>query len=397
MNGFLKRLLQLNFLLCTFIVLEAAHKPWTFLVYMAAANDLNQFVDVHLQELMKVGSNGMVNVIVYLTLHEEGKQKTTKKLYIAQNSIVQITDSLPRDSGDIATLEEALQWACLDYPSNHLAVVVWSKGSGVLNRSGSCVTKGVCYDCDTDHYLTDRDCAQAFLWARDILKKGKKIDIVAFDASLLSSLEMAYSLSSSIDYMVASEAAVNDGYRYAYILGQLTSKALDPLSFAELMATSGNDNSIGNTNYTLSVTDLNALEPLVNNCNAIAQILTSQLTGKNKAAVKATIKKCINHKHCLSFDEGIYIDLYQFYKNLLNNIGGLKLSLSLSNQFKAVLNNGIKLFDTIIKAHNTSIHYKQTGGLSIYFSRHSIDPSYYGLYWTEQNPNWLNFLEAFIA
>jgi len=43
------------------------------------------------------------------------------------------------------------------------------------------------------------------------------------------------------------------------------------------------------------------------------------------------------------------------------------------------------LFSDIIKAR-----------LTIYFSRHFIDPSYYGLYWTQHNPNWLNFLEAFL-
>ena len=53
--------------------------------------------------------------------------------------------------------------------------------------------------------------------------------------------------------------------------------------------------------------------------------------------------------------------------------------------------DGINLFSKVIKANITSKNYRQAGGLSIYFARHSIDPSYYGLYWTEQSPNWLNF------
>jgi hypothetical protein len=50
----------------------------------------------------------------------------------------------------------------------------------------------------------------------------------------------------------------------------------------------------------------------------------------------------------------------------------------------------------VIKANVMSSNYSQAGGLSIYFSRYYIDPSYYGLYWTQNNPNWLSFLEAFI-
>ena len=256
--------------------------------------------------------------------------------------------------------------------------------------------KGVCYDFDTGHYLTDRDCLQAFSWACDNFRAGKKFDIVAFDACLLASLEMAYTLSSCADYLVASEETIpGDGYQYAYILNQFTTKTFDPLSFAQLMVSTYKQEYAGTTNYTLSATDLNALYPLVDNCNAVAQILISQLAGKNRAAVRSTIKKCITQ--CTSFDQGIYIDLCQFYRNLLKNISGLKLPISVINQFKLMLNNGIKLFSTIIKANVMSTNYKQVGGLSIYFSRYSIDPSYYGLYWTKQNPNWLNFLEAFLV
>lgn len=386
-----------SFFIC--VADAAAQKPWTFLVYLAAANDLNPFASLDLQEMMQVGSNANVNIIVYLTLQEEGKEKVTKKLYINKGSMTQIGATMVRDSGDVATLEEALQWACIDYPSDRIAVVLWNHGSGPLNRSHFIMpAKGVCYDFDTGHYLTDRDCLQAFAWARDSLRGGRKFDIIAFDACLLASLEMAYTLSSCADYFVASEETIpGDGYQYAYLLQQFTTKNLDPLSFAKLIVSAYKQEYAGTTDYTLSATDLNALRPLVDNCNAIARILESQLTGKNKVAVKAAIKKCINVNSCPSFDQGIYIDLCQFYKNLLKNISGLKLSKSVLSQFTQLLNNGIKLFSSIIKANVMSTNYKQVGGLSMYFARYSLDPSYYGLYWTEQNPNWLNFLEAYLS
>lgn len=374
-----------------------AQKPWTFLVYLAAANDLNPFASLDLQEMMKVGSNDTINVIVYLTLHEDGKPKVTKKLYINNGSMTQIGDDMVRDSGDVATLEEALQWACTDYPSDHIAVVLWDHGSGPLNRS-KFLSKGVCYDYDTGHYLTDRDCLQAFSWARDTLRGGKKFDIIGFDACLLASLELAYTLSSCADYMVASEETIpGDGYQYAYLLSPFVTQNLDSLSFARQMINAYKQEYAGTMDYTLSATDLNAVKSLVDNCNAVAQVLTTQLKGKNKLTVKSTIKKCISTYNCPSFDQGIYIDLCQFYKNLLKNISGLKLSSTIAMQFKQVLNNGIKLFSTVIKANVMSTNYYQAGGLSIYFSRYVIDPSYYGLYWTQNNPKWLSFLEAYLA
>jgi hypothetical protein len=364
---------------------------------MAGANDLNSFAPLDLKEMMQAGSNANVNIIVYLTLQEDGQQKQTKKLYVNNGSVTQIGETMVRDSGDVATFLEALQWAEVDYPSDHTAVVVWNHGSGPLNRArGILSSKGVCYDFDTGHYLTDRDCLQAFSWIRDNLRGGKKYDIIAFDACLMASLEMAYTLASCADYMVASEETIpGNGYQYAYILNQFATQNFDPLSFARLMVSAYNQEYTGTTNYTLSATDLNVLNPLIDNCNAVAQILTSQLKGKNGAAVKATIKKCITGASCLSFDQGIYIDLCQFYRNLLKNLVGLNLSKTIASQFQRLLYNGIKMFSTIIKANVTSKYYKLAGGLSIYFARYSIDPSYYGLYWTEKNPNWLNLLEAY--
>lgn len=383
-----------------FICINAvAQKPWTFLVYLAAANDLHSYALLDLQEMMKAGSNDNINVIVYLTLQEDGKPKVTKKLYVEQGSLTQIGDVMIRDSGDVATLEEALQWACTDYPSDRIAVVMWNHGSGPLNRIRLVMApRGVCYDFDTDHYLTDRDCLQAFSWACQNLRGGKKFDIIAFDACLLASLEMAYTLSSCANYFVASEETIpGDGYQYFSILNQFATKNFDPLSFAKLMVSSYKQEYDGTPDYTLSAADLNALNALVTNCNNVAQILTAQLKSKNRLAARAMIKKCISLTICPSFDSGIYIDLCQFYRNLLKNISGFKLSSSVATQFKQLLNNGINLFTTIIKANVTSIDYKQAGGLSIYFSRYSIDPSYYGLYWTEKNPQWLNLLEAYLS
>lgn len=397
-----KRLLKsLYFISASFFIFmtdAAVQKPWTFLVYMAAANDLNPFAPLDLREMMQAGSNANVNIIVYSTYQEDGKPKITQKLYIEKDSITQIGESMVRDSGDVATLQEALQWACIDYPSDRIAVVLWNHGSGPLNRTINIIPpKGVCYDYDTNNYLTDRDCLQAFSWARDVLRGGKKFDIIAFDACLLASLEMAYTLSSCADYMVASEETIpGDGYQYAYILNQFATKNPDPLSFAQLIVSAYKQEYVGTVDYTLSATDLNALKPLVDNCNAVAQILKTQLKGTNRSTVKSTIKKCIG-TNCPSFDDGIYVDLSKFYKNLLSNVSGLKLSTSIANQFKQLLNKGIQLFTQVIKANVTSTNYSSAGGLSIYFSRYSIDPSYYGLYWTQQNPNWLNFLEAFVV
>lgn len=397
-----KYVIHYIFLLNIFFVFVSMHaaviKPWTFLVYMAAANDLNNYALYDLQEMTKVGSSPYVNIIVYLTIQEEGQPKQTKKLYIEKGHIEQIGPVMMRDSGDISSLAEALQWACLDYPSDHIVVDLWNHGDGILNRSKS-PSKGLCHDVDTGHYLTDRDCFHAFAWVKDMIRGGKKFDVIVCDACLCASLEMAYTFSSCADYFVASEETIpKNGFQYMYLLNLLAIQSLDALSLAKLIVNVYDKECSGMSNYTLSATDLNAVVSLVTNVNGVAQILSSQLRGKNGAASKSVIKKCMNSNACSSFDKGIYIDICHFYKNLLKAVTNLKLPKSVSQQFKQLLVTGIELFSKIIKANVMSKNYKQQlGGLSIYFNKHSIDPSYYGLYWTEHNPNWLSFLEAYVG
>jgi len=374
-------------------------KPWTVLVYMAAANDLNPYALLDLQEMMRVGSNDNVNILVYLTLQQDGEEKVTKQLYINKGSMTQVGPDMIRDSGSVETLKEALEWAFVRYPSDHKAIIFWDHGSGDLNRFKKQLShRGVCYDYDTGNYLTDKDCIDALNWARVTFFKLKRFDIIAFDACLMASLAMAYTLSFNANYMVASQETIpGDGYQYAYLLSPFTKGTLDPLAFAKNMVSAYKQEYTGTLDYTLSATDLREVQSLVYNSNAISDVLTTQLKGKDKTIVKSTIKKCVSSLNCLSFDDGNYIDLCQFYKNLLKNISGLKLSSAMATQFKNTLNTAINLFPTVVKANVKSINYSQANGLSMYFGRYAIEPSYYNLIWTKENPQWLNFLQAYLA
>ncbi len=370
-------------------------KPWTFLVYMAAANSLSDYSLYDVQEMMKVGSSPYINILVYLTIHQDGKPKETKKLYVTQGGLQQIGETTVRDSGDASTLADAVQWACIDYPSDHLVIDMWNHGSGPLNRSN--LLRGICYDDDTGNYLTDRDCLNVFTWAQNNLLGGKKIDIITCDACLMASLEMAYTFSSCANYFVASQETIPaNGYQYNYLLSSIAANNMDPLSFAKKMVQAYSQEYIGTSDYTLSAINLNTLKPFVDNINSVATLLSAQLKGKNASAVRSTIKKCTAPRACLSFNDGIYLDVRQLYKNLLKYVSSLKLDAITNQKFTQLLRAGIALFPSVVIANTTSQNYSQAGGMSIYFDRRTIDSSYYNLYWTERNPNWLAFLKSYL-
>jgi hypothetical protein len=375
-------------------------KPWTFLVYLAGANDLDSFIQQNMDQMMEVGSNDKINILVYLSTHFAGKNKETKKLYINKGSFTQYGPTMSRDSGNVETFKSALAWACNDFPSDRIAVVLWDHGSGPLNRAPiPSSERGICYDFDTGHYLTDRDLLSAFSWARDTFRRGKKFDIVAFDACLMASLEIGVTLSSSVNYMVASEDSIPGyGFDYNLVLNQFRSRVLDPLSFAKRMVSAYQEEYARYSEYTLSAVDLQVIGSFVNNFNQVSQFLTNllKLQGSRGAAAKNVIKKSLSQYACPCF-AGIYVDILQFYKNILKNIPDLKVSIPDATDLQVLLSNGIAQFPYFVRANTVSNKYKQAGGLTIYFDPARIDASYSQLYWTEINSAWFNLLKAYAA
>ncbi len=385
-------------LLFSFSLNAIQPKPWTFLVYLAAANNLNEFADRDLAEMMKMGSNDHINVIVYLTVQHEGQSKITKRLYIQKGWMQEFGTTMPMDSGDVNTLMDALSWAHTDFPSEHIAVVLWNHGSGPLNRGRNPLSlRGICYDDDTNNYLTDLDCHKAFSWARDELRGGKKFDIIACDACYMAGIEIAHSFEPCADYCVAAQGTIpGNGYEYARVLSAFERRLLDPRSFARAMVEAYDDTYESDDDYTLSAIDLHRLSPLVANINRVSQLLVSGLKGKKRSRVLRVIKKCISGRKCPSFDDGIYIDLYQFYKNMRRGISKMKLPKKVRKTLKKEFKKGLRLMKRCIIANARSKGNKKARGLSIYFPNpiSRIEPSYYDLYWTKRT-DWLSFISAY--
>lgn len=373
-------------------------KPWTFLVYLAGANDLDEFIEQNMSQMMSIGSNDKINILVYLSTHYAGHNKETKKLYVNKGSLTQYGPTMARDSGNVETFKSALSWACNDFPSDRIAVVCWDHGSGPLNRAPiPSHDRGVCYDFDTGHYLTDRDLLSAFSWARDTLRRGKKFDIIAFDACLMASIEIAATLSSCANYMVASEDVIpGAGYDYSRVLNLFNTRTLDPLMFVKQMVAAYQEAYARESDYTLSAIDLQVLSGFINNLNEVSQFLTTQLQGRNKIVVKNVIKKSAGDLFCACFN-GIYIDLLQFYKNLLRNIFDLKLPLNETSDFQLLLTSGIAQFPYFVRANAVGKNFSKAGGLTVYFDPKGIDVSYPKLFWTETNGSWCNLLKAYSA
>lgn len=370
-----------------------AHKPWTFLVYLAAANDLNPFADRDLAEMMKIGSNDNVNVVVYQTLQKDNMPKVTNFYYVNKGSLEEIIQLEPQDSGDVHTLMHALELTHTLFPSDHIAVVLWDHGSGPLNRTYSYI-KGICYDYDTNNYLTDRDCLQAFSWAQNTLRNGKKFDIIACDACLMAGLELAYTFASCADYFVASQETIpGDGYEYARVLDDFLTAIPTPRNFAISLIGAYSDTYTRMSDITLSAIDLSLVGECVKNANSMAQLLTTLLKGKQKSTVKKYINKAIQYS--IKFDDGIYVDLGNICNYLVQYAPKMGLAAKDSKALITVAQATSSTLAKSVIAKTSSTYYKAATGLSLYFPTGYIDSSYNSLYWTQHNPVWIQLFQTY--
>lgn len=91
-----------------------------------------------------------------------------------------------------STLTEFIKWGASAYPSGRYGLILWDHGGGVLGGYGV-----------DENYPSDNlsipDIAAA-IGSADV-----HFDFIGFDACLMGSLECAYSLKDSADYMIASE------------------------------------------------------------------------------------------------------------------------------------------------------------------------------------------------
>jgi hypothetical protein len=193
-------------------------KQWTVLIYVAGVNDLYKYALRNIEQMIQVGSNDQLNILIHFDFHIKGKTKETKHFYVEKNNLLQIGDLEPQDSGDINNLIAAVKWAETNYPSTYFSLILWNHGTGscdphfmrkivnpndfffydkknnkisldrskeflkyIENKDEEITEKGICFDDTTRNYLDNKKLSLALEKIYQ-LRNQKKIDVLLMDA-----------------------------------------------------------------------------------------------------------------------------------------------------------------------------------------------------------------------
>lgn len=421
-------------------------KDWTFIVYIAADNDLRGFAAKNIKQMAEFGSNNNINILVQLDIRITGNKKITRRYYIENNRIIHVNaddpDSQRMDSGDPKTLVSCCKWAIENYPASHYALILWNHGTGIIDpETGRMINptelfsynsasnrydldrsigfldfinekemhyrndcwKGICWDESTGNYLTNQKLDAALAEITSKLLHGKKLSIIGFDACLMSMLEVTKIARNYADIQVSSqEVELGAGWDYSKVLAPFHSQSLEPKIFAAHIVDAYQEtyNKITN-DFTQSAINLNESEALEQNINIIAQLLMQALNAQQGGSVKNAIQASRNKLLCTHFDEPSYIDLHHFYSNLLSNLrlftfnnedqgNSIKQALSLR------LEEGQSIIKRIVIANKTGKNLSLAHGVSIYFPERRIHSSYRKTTFAQSN-SWLAFITQFLG
>lgn len=413
---------------------------WTFIVYIAADNDLRNFSIRNIKQMAQVGSNQFVNIFVHVDIRIAGNQKVTRRYLVEKDKIVCLNTNDPTsqrmNSGDPKTLVSCCRYAINNYPARHYALVLWNHGTGpidplagrIINPSelfsfnpATCKLeldrsvgflelickqeeqqfRGCCWDDSYGQYLTNQKLETALSEICATCLGGNKLDIVAFDACLMSSIEMASLTKKYAHIFVGSqEVELGTGWNYEEALSLFNHKNPEPHEFALHLVNAYEKTYSSLTNdYTQSAINLDVVDQLEKNIDAVGILLTKCLARQQRSTVKGAIKASINKYLCTCFTEPSYKDLGSFYNNLLKKINQFILIDQTGDNIKRELEESIKdgldMIQHIVIANKTGKNLSLAQGISIYFPERTIHPSYPPVPFAQNS--WTHFLKSYLS
>jgi len=328
-------------------VVPAGNGKTTVLVYMIGSNLESESGcgTMDLAEMCEAGIGENVNVIVEAAGAKKWQNSVVKaaKLgrYKVEGENLVTLDLLPKTSMvEKSTVTDFINWGVKNYPADNYDIIFWNHGGGTLAGFGM-------------DELFSGDLSVADI-ASAIKASGVHFNFVGFDACLMGTLEVAYSLAPYADYLIASEEE-EPGYGWyhtGYLKALNKNPNVDMKTFSKILVDDFIASNRGSAT-TLSVIDLSKIQPLYETlCDFFKDGKQAISSGSYKAVSTARSKT-------KAFGDGNYdqIDIVDFCKR--SGIAGA--------------DKVIAAVEDALVYHNTNI--KNTNGLAMYFPYQY--PSYY--------------------
>lgn len=377
---------------------------WTFMVYIAGDNDLEPFVASDINEIIDGIFTGAENLEEYTTntnivlqvdgyegaWYDDSNQYVTYDYwddstwrYVLNPSFFG-ADIGEKNMGDPTVLSDFLNWSAMSYPADNYGLVLWNHGGGY---------PGVCWD-DTNNYdyLSMSELDSAFN------QTDYDLDLLGFDACLMSMVEVAYQFRNHADVFVASETLEpGDGWKYDEITyAMIDTPSITPDELASQIVSAYSHEYEGyylqsELVTTLAAFDLENFEYLK---NAIDELATTYLNSAYMSDWESLQNARLGPIQMGDYGSSSanYCELQLLMQRIIDN--------GVNTIIEEKVNNVLSVLSelTISEWHDTNL--QGVGGISIYMPLvgEAIDPTYNAnnLAFLEDT-QWDEFLEVYVS
>ncbi len=320
-------------------------RAWTFMVYMAADNDLAQEAVKDLQSMERVGSTDEVAIVVELDA-----PSGATRYFVGRGGSVALEYLGAVDSGNPGTLLNFIRFARERYPARHYALVLWNHGSGVKGRE-----RDIAFDFTTQSAITLPGLRNA------LALSGVHFDLLGMDACFMQMVEVAYEVRNYARVLVSSQENVpGEGWDYETVLWALTQNpGMSAFELAQRVVASYIEyykKSGAPGRYTLSAVDLSRIGNLAGALDALALAIL------NDTQTPPWVYLALGDS-ALYFGDPDFVDLGDFMRLLALD---LRVRFDVREKANAVLSAlGACVFASQSLGIGSGII--ETSGLSIYF------------------------------
>lgn len=209
---------------------DPAHR--TVLVYIGAENSLYSYVSDDLDEMIQGAGDipASDNLLVYVD------DRSTPRIYKIGMLKGKGTASVVREystdlcSADPAVLRDVCRWVVDNYSADSYGLVLWSHGSGWLPAKNVRDTRSIIIDNGNNTY-SDSGPQMEIPALKEVLLEvfgNKGLDFLLFDACFMQSVEVAYELRNTTQWVVATPAEMpGTGSPYDKLMKSIFASSVD--------------------------------------------------------------------------------------------------------------------------------------------------------------------------
>jgi len=315
---------------------ESVKRKWTFIIYMAADNDLEGAAIANFNELEAVQyGNAPVSILVLLDrspyFDMTNGNWTDTRLFEIKSDPAGLTSTMksPRidcpelglskdsetelNTSDPMVLSRLIDFAKRAYPADNYALFIWGHGTGW--RSSSSVSnaplKAIAIDDTYGYYMPLPSFGRAI--------EGKGMSLIGFDTCYGAVLEVAYQIKNDAELFVGSQGAIlSTGWNYTSLFNDFIQKpALSIYDLGNSIQYQYSERYGGFNTATISQIQLSQVDNLFEKFNAFSGVVADSITEQNsRNTVLDQILYNVESYYFPSFPSDLYIDIMDYTRKI---------------------------------------------------------------------------------